>query len=139
MTDEAEPTDEVAVEAEVTDEVEPVDPLRRSRIDVVAGVVLLVYALWVTVQLAALLVSEETYDDLAGLHAGLVPRLALGLVLLAGIWHTAQGALALLATRVPALARRPGPIRQVVAFVTLAAGIPGALVVLWPALVGIPT
>ena len=59
--------------------------------------------------------------------------------MLAGIWHTVQGALALLASRVPALARRPGPIRQVVAFVTLAAGIPGVVVVLWPALVGIPT
>ena len=126
MTDEAEP-------------VEPIDPLRRGRIDVAAGVVLLGYAVWITVQLATLLVSEEAYDDLAGLHAGLVPRLALGLVLLAGIWHTVQGALALLAARVPALARRPGPIRQVAAFVTLAAGIPGALVVLWPAVVGIPT
>lgn len=149
--DQAEPdVDDVTGEpaAEPREEPTPEEPAReepdadetgRSRLDVVAGVVLLLYVLWVTAQLGVLLVSDDAYDAIQDAHAGPVARVALVVVLLAGLWHTVQGGLALLAGP---LGRRLLPasrIRAVTWFVTLAAGIPGALVILWPTIAGIPT
>ena len=117
----------------------PVGAWRRSRLDVAAGVVLVTYALWVTLQLGASVVGDEAFDALARQHAGVVGRMLLSIVVLAALWHTAQGALALLAGPWPAVRRHEGPARQVCAFVTLAAGIPAVTVVLWPVVAGIPT
>ena len=100
---------------------------------------LVTYALWVTLQLGASVVGDEAFDALARQHAGVVGRMLLSIVVLAALWHTAQGALALLAGPWPAVRRHEGPARQFCAFVTLAVGIPAVTVVLWPVVAGIPT
>ncbi len=121
------------------DDGDGVAPWRRSRLDVGAGVVLVLYALWVAAQLGALAVDEGAFDALARLHAGVLGRVCISLVVLAALWHTTQGALTLLGGPWPVVRRREGPVRQVCAFVTLALGIPAVTVVLWPVMAGIPT
>ncbi len=110
-------------------------PRRPSRLAPVAGLVLFVYALWWSGSLVAV-VSHETFNAWQRAYTALAGRLMIGVVMVAALHHTFDGALRIVAGESEAGAVWAERLRPTAAFLTLALGLPAALVVVWPAVRG---
>jgi len=105
---------------------------RSSPLAPAAGLVLFAYAVWWSGSLVAV-VSHETFNAWQRAYAGLAGRMAIGVVLVAALHHTFEGALRIVAGESAAGAARAERLRPLAAFFTLALGLPAVLVVVWPA------
>jgi hypothetical protein len=93
-------------------------------------------AAYVVAAVADLLVAATSPEVLAGLHraaAGAAARLVVALVAVAVLFHATDGAGRAAGDLWPAVARHRAGVEAGARFVTLAAGVPVAAAVLWPA------
>jgi succinate dehydrogenase cytochrome b subunit len=122
-----------------TQRLSPGDPAGRwsTRRHRLSGFVVLVWALWIVVQLVVLRVDPLRFDQLHDWSGALGARLAACAVLAALLYHALDGLriVVLESVRVPG-PRLRGLVDATVLFLWLALGVPAATVVLWPAIEG---
>ena len=106
------------------------------RLRAAAGFVVLAYVLWLTVGIGAVALHPATYDRMQRIQASGPLRLVGVLVVFAMLFHLCDGIATLAARRVTALDEHVAGVSAAIWFVTLAAGIPLGVAVLWPLLGG---
>lgn len=106
----------------------------RSRVAVAAGVVSLAYVIWYIAGLILLEANPSAYTRANQAYGSLGARFVLGLVLIALLFHLFDGLRTVGEQLIPRLTRHDLGLRAAVRFCTFALWIPGALVLVWPAI-----
>lgn len=103
------------------------------RLGRLAGIVAFAYVAWYVVGLVVLDTDPARYNALNRATGNLTARLLLAGVLLALVFHLLDGLRVAIEDLVPGVARRDLQLRVGVRFLVPALWIPGALVLVWPA------
>lgn len=104
---------------------------RRVRWGAVAGVVVLVYVLVLSVALVGI-GNRNRFNRWTGVMHSIGGRLVLCLVVLAALFHTFDGLRRLLIEVAPSLGRHETRLRAVVLFATWALAIPAGVMIVGP-------
>jgi succinate dehydrogenase/fumarate reductase cytochrome b subunit len=107
-----------------------VSPLGR-----VASALTLVWVVWYAVDLIVLGMDPSLFNRVHRLLGGFGPRAAFAVLAGAVAFHATDGLRRASVDLVPALRRWDGALAAGARFVTMAVWVPGALVIMWPALV----
>jgi succinate dehydrogenase/fumarate reductase cytochrome b subunit len=118
------------------DESEPLTPAvpPSRRWAHTAAIVSLLYACWYVIGLVVLEISPTAYNSMNRAYGSLAFRLVLAAVALALIFHLADGTRVAITGLFPRTRAHDLGLRASARFVTLAAGIPAIVVILWPAI-----
>ena len=98
----------------------------------VTGFLVFMFLLLHIVDVSLVNIDPELYDTVHALYGNILLRLFECGLLLALLFHSMNGLRIVLVDFFPGVIRREKVLTGMVVFVTLAAGIPGSLVILWP-------
>ena len=98
----------------------------------VTGFLVFMFLLLHIVDVSLVNIDPELYDRVHALYGNVLLRLFECGLLLALLFHSMNGLRIVLVDFFPGVIRREKMLTGLVVFVTLAAGIPGSLVILWP-------
>ncbi|MCX7619979.1 MAG: hypothetical protein N2037_03925 [Acidimicrobiales bacterium] len=102
----------------------------------ICGLILYAYVVVAVLQLVVLDVDRSRFDSLHRSFRQWPYRVAIALAASAAIFHTLDGLRRTFADFLPQQRRHDALLRALVAFLTLAVGVPAVMVILWPAIVG---
>lgn len=100
----------------------------------VGGVLTLAYLIWYVGDLVLLSRNPRAYVTLHQVYGSLFMRLVFAGVFLGLVFHALNGLRSTLIDFAPRLARRDVVLRAAVRFLTFAVWVPGAFVLVWPAI-----
>lgn len=98
----------------------------------VTGFLVFMFLLLHIVDVSLVNIDPELYDTVHELYGNILLRLFECGLLFALLFHSMNGLRIVLVDFFPGVIRREKMLTGLVVFVTLAAGIPGSLVILWP-------
>lgn len=98
----------------------------------VTGFLVFMFLLLHIVDVSLVNIDPELYDTVHALYGNVLLRLFECGLLFALLFHSMNGLRIVLVDFFPGVIRREKMLTGMVVFVTLAAGIPGSLVILWP-------
>lgn len=98
----------------------------------VTGFLVFMFLLLHIVDVSLVNIDPELYDTVHALYGNILLRLFECGLLFALLFHSMNGLRIVLVDFFPGVIRREKMLTGMVVFVTLAAGIPGSLVILWP-------
>ena len=133
--------DDVEVDADATDATDATEEADASarvthpgRWAAVGGVLTLAYLLWYLGDLVLLDRSPRAYVTMHELYGTLFMRIVFAVVFLGLVFHGLDGVRTTIVDLVPRLGRREVVLRTAVRFLTFAVWVPGAFVLVWPAI-----
>lgn len=98
----------------------------------VTGFLVFMFLLLHIVDVSLVNIDPELYDTVHALYGNVLLRLFECGLLFALLYHSMNGLRIVLVDFFPGVIRREKMLTGLVVFITLAAGIPGSLVILWP-------
>ena len=98
----------------------------------VTGFLVFMFLLLHIVDVSLVNIDPHLYDRVHALYGNILLRIFECGLLLALLYHSLNGIRIVLVDFFPGAIRNERPLTGVVTFLTLAAGIPGSLVILWP-------
>lgn len=102
----------------------------------VTGFLVFMFLLLHIVDVSLVNIDPELYDEVHALYGNILLRLFECGLLFALLYHSMNGLRIVLVDFFPGVIRKEKMLTGLVVFVTLAAGIPGSIVILWPFIEG---